>query len=193
MLARDDGNAADAVDGARFSRNTLRVMASRSRWLRIGLSAVIAALLYLPGLGTPALWEPDEGRYAEIAREMVVSGDYVTPRDNLIRYFEKPPLVYWAEAASMHIFGPTEFSARLPAAVFTIAEVAATCAIGEAMFGATAGFYGAIVLALCPLVFAFARFATLDPALAFFSPRRRRVLPQFRLRRLRGAVRDDSG
>ncbi|MGO9453745.1 MAG: phospholipid carrier-dependent glycosyltransferase [Candidatus Binataceae bacterium] len=143
-------------------------MAPRYRWFRIALSALIAALLYLPALGAPALWEPDEGRYAEIAREMVISGDYVTPRDNMVRYFEKPPLVYWAESAAIHLFGATEFAVRLPAALFTAGEVAATCAIGEAMFGAAAGLTGALALALCPLVFAFARFATLDPALAFF-------------------------
>ena len=135
---------------------------------RVALAALIAALLYLPGLGSPALWEPDEGRYAEIAREMVVSGDYVTPRDDQVRYFEKPPLVYWAEAVAIRLFGADEFAVRLPAALFTIGQVAATCLIGEAMFGAAAGFAGAVVLALCPLVFAFARFATLDPALAFF-------------------------
>src|SRR5208282_5715277 len=118
-------------------------------------------------LGAPPLWEPDEGRYAEIAREMVISGDYVTPRDNMVRYFEKPPLVYWAESAAIHLFGPTEFAVRLPAALFTAGEVAAACAIGEAMFGAAAGLTSAVVLALCPLVFAFARFATLDPALTF--------------------------
>ena len=53
---------------------------------------MLAAILYLPALGRPALWEPDEGRYAEIAREMVLTHDYVTPRDNWVRYFEKPPL-----------------------------------------------------------------------------------------------------
>jgi len=135
---------------------------------RVALAALIAALLYLPGLGAPALWEPDEGRYAEIAREMVASGDYITPRDDLVRYFEKPPLVYWAQAFAIRLFGANEFAVRLPAALFTIGQVAATCLIGEVMFGAAAGFAGAVVLALCPLVFAFARFATLDPALAFF-------------------------
>jgi 4-amino-4-deoxy-L-arabinose transferase-like glycosyltransferase len=135
---------------------------------RVALAALIAALLYLPGLGSPALWEPDEGRYAEIAREMVVSGEYITPRDDQVRYFEKPPLVYWAEAVAIRLFGADEFAVRLPAALFTIGQVAATCLIGEAMFGAAAGFAGAVVLALCPLVFAFARFATLDSALAFF-------------------------
>jgi 4-amino-4-deoxy-L-arabinose transferase-like glycosyltransferase len=139
-----------------------------NRSSRVALAALIAALLYLPGLGTPALWEPDEGRYAEIAREMVVSGDYITPRDDQVRYFEKPPLVYWAEAVAIRLFGANEFAVRLPAALFTIAEVLATCLIGEAMFGPAAGFAGAVVLALCPLVFGFARFATLDPALAFF-------------------------
>ena len=157
-----------AVDVARSCRKTRGAMQPPSRSSRVALAALIAALVYLPGLGAPALWEPDEGRYAEIAREMVVSGDYITPRDDLVRYFEKPPLVYWAEAVAIRLFGADEFAVRLPAAVFTIGQVAATCLIGEAMFGAAAGFAGAVVLALCPLVFAFARFATLDPALAFF-------------------------
>lgn len=142
-------------------------MSPRRRTLRIALCALAAVLLYLPGLGRPALWEPDEGRYAEIAREMVVSGDYVTPTDNFVRYFEKPPLVYWAEAGAIHIFGATEFAVRLPAALSTAGEVAITAAIGEAMFGAEAGILGALALALSPLVFGFARFATLDPTLAF--------------------------
>jgi 4-amino-4-deoxy-L-arabinose transferase-like glycosyltransferase len=157
-----------AVDVASRRRKTRGVMQPPTRSSRVALAALIAALLYLPGLGAPALWEPDEGRYAEIAREMVVSGDYITPRDNLVRYLEKPPLVYWAEAVAIRLFGANEFAVRLPAALFTIGQVAATCLIGEAMFGAGAGFAGAVVLALCPLVFAFARFATLDPALAFF-------------------------
>ncbi|HTW89451.1 MAG TPA: phospholipid carrier-dependent glycosyltransferase [Candidatus Binataceae bacterium] len=129
---------------------------------------MVAALLYLPGLGRPALLEPDEGRYAEIAREMVVSGDYVTPRDDWVRYFEKPPLVYWLSAASIEVFGPTEFAVRLPAAISSIGTVALTEMLGEAMFGAMAGMLGAMALALSPLFFGFARFATLDPALTFF-------------------------
>jgi 4-amino-4-deoxy-L-arabinose transferase-like glycosyltransferase len=129
---------------------------------------MIAALLYLSALGGPALLEPDEGRYAEIAREMVVSADYVTPRNDWVRYFEKPPLVYWASAASIRIFGPNEFAVRLPAATFSVGQVAVTEIIGEAMFGATVGMLGAMALALSPLFFGFARFATLDPALAFF-------------------------
>jgi len=132
------------------------------------MAAIVAAILYLPGLGRPALWEPDEGRYAEIAREMAVSGDLVTPRNDYVRYFEKPPLVYWTEAAAIRIFGTTEFAVRLPAALFTAGQAAIVCAIGEVMFGAAAGLLAAMALALSPIVFAFARFATLDPALTFF-------------------------
>lgn len=142
-------------------------MLAANRPLRLALYALLAALVYLPGLGRPALWEPDEGRYAEIAREMAVSGDYVTPRDDFELYFEKPPLVYWAEAASIHVFGVDEFAVRLPAALFSVGQVVVTAALADAMLGATAGFLAAVVLALSPLFFGFARFATLDPALAF--------------------------
>src|SRR5208283_4026740 len=83
-------------------------------------------------------------------------------------YFEKPPLVYWAEAAAIHVFGVNEFAVRLPAALFSIGQVVITAALAEVMLGAAAGFFAAIVLALSPLFFGFARFATLDPALAFF-------------------------
>jgi 4-amino-4-deoxy-L-arabinose transferase-like glycosyltransferase len=158
----------DPVDETAVRPNTARVMAPRSRGLRIALAAIVAAIVYLPGLGRPALWEPDEGRYAEIAREMALSGDLVTPRNDYLRYFEKPPLVYWSEAAAIRVFGPSEFAVRLPAALFTAGQAAIVCAIGDAMFGAAAGLLAALALALSPIVFAFARFATLDPALAFF-------------------------
>ncbi len=143
-------------------------MLAANRPLRLTVYALLAAVLYLPGLGRPALWEPDEGRYAEIAREMLVSDDYVTPRDDYELYFEKPPLVYWAEAAAIKIFGINEFAIRLPAALFSIGQVVVTAALAEAMLGIASGFLAALALALSPLFFGFAQFATLDPALAFF-------------------------
>ena len=63
------------------------------------------------------LQHPDEGRYAEIAREMAVSGDWVTPRLNDLKYFEKPPLQYWLGAATFDALGVNEWTARLPTAV----------------------------------------------------------------------------
>ena len=143
-------------------------MSRRGRILRTVLCALIACVLYLPGLGRPALWEPDEGRYAEIAREMVQSGDYVTPRDDWVRYFEKPPLIYWASAAAIKGLGTNEFAVRLPAALFSIGQVAITYALAEEMFDITAAALAAFSLALSPLFFGFGRSLTLDPALSFF-------------------------
>src|SRR5258706_8427026 len=59
------------------------------------------------------LANPDEGRYSEISREMAATGDWVTPRLNGIKYFEKPPLQYWASAVSFKLFGENEYTARL--------------------------------------------------------------------------------
>lgn len=143
-------------------------MLARSRPARVLIAAIVAALLYLPALGSAPLWEPDEGRYAEIPREMLVSGDFVTPRNNYVRYFEKPPLVYWMTAASMAVFGENEFAARLPAALASIGQVVIVALLAESMLGATAGFIAALALATFPVFIGFARFATLDPPLAFF-------------------------
>jgi 4-amino-4-deoxy-L-arabinose transferase-like glycosyltransferase len=70
----------------------------------------------LPLLVRP-LWEPDEGRYAEIPREMLATGDWLTPRLNGVLYFEKPPLQYWLSAISMKLFGMNGAAARLPLAL----------------------------------------------------------------------------
>ena len=79
----------------------------------LGLLAALFFALCFGTLETRGLFWPDEGRYAEVAREMVASGDYVTPRLNDLKYFEKPPLQYWASAVAFRIFGPDEWSARL--------------------------------------------------------------------------------
>src|SRR5579859_4468897 len=110
-----------------------------SRTRRQLIIAVVAALIYFVALGTPALWEPDEGRYAEIAREMVISGDYVTPRDDWVRYLEKPPLVYWMTAAAIRLLGRNETAARLPIAIASIAQIAIVQVLAETMFGPLAG------------------------------------------------------
>src|SRR3954463_16193784 len=79
------------------------------------LLAVIAAfaLAWFAGLEYRTLLHPDEGRYAEIPREMVVSGDWITPRLNGLKYFEKPPLQYWVTAAAYEMFGVHNWTARL--------------------------------------------------------------------------------
>ena len=84
------------------------------------LLALLAALFLLAWLfptATRTLVRPDEGRYTEIAREMALSADYVTPTLNGLKYFEKPPLQYWATALAFKAFGQHEFTARLWSAV----------------------------------------------------------------------------
>ncbi len=86
----------------------------RNAWLA---ALACFVLVYIIPLGARPFIIPDEVRYAEIAREMAESGDWVVPRLNGIRYFEKPPLGYWLTALSMKTFGYNAFSARLPSAL----------------------------------------------------------------------------
>src|SRR5690242_11636271 len=84
-----------------------------STWLlRSGL-LLAALVIWFSNLDYRKLIKPDEGRYAEISREMAVTGDWVTPRLNGIKYLEKPPLHYWVGAAAMDQFGTHEWTARL--------------------------------------------------------------------------------
>ena len=76
------------------------------------LAAACLLLLLLWNLGGAPLLEPDEGRYAEIPREMVASGDLVTPHLNGVIYFEKPPLHYWLTAASISFILNSSLTAR---------------------------------------------------------------------------------
>src|SRR5450759_2799299 len=75
------------------------------------LLLAIFTLVWFSTLEYRKLIKPDEGRYAEIAREMALSGDWVTPRLNGIKYFEKPPLQYWATAAAHAVFGRHHWTA----------------------------------------------------------------------------------
>lgn len=77
----------------------------------------IFACIYLLPLGVRPLMEPDETRYAEIPREMILTGDWIAPHLNGLRYFEKPPLGYWANALSIMLFGENDFAVRLPSAL----------------------------------------------------------------------------
>ena len=88
--------------------------------------AALAALIFFFNLWRYGLWEPDEARYAEIAREMVSGGSHVVPHLNYVIYVEKPPLLYWLTSFSFAIFGINEFAARLFVALFGVLGVAGT-------------------------------------------------------------------
>ncbi|MGA6993678.1 MAG: phospholipid carrier-dependent glycosyltransferase [Candidatus Deferrimicrobiaceae bacterium] len=124
------------------------------------------AILYGSALGTIPLLEPDEGRYAEIPREMLASGDFVTPHLNGVAYLEKPPLFYWGTAASLAVFGETEFGARCFTAAVSVAGILLTYWMGATLAGWRAGLYAAIVLSTSFYYYAIGRLNTLDMTLA---------------------------
>ena len=109
------------------------------------LALVFGALLAWM-LGSAPLRNPDEGRYAEIPREMLASGDWVTPRLNGVPYFEKPPLVYWTVAACEKVLGPSEWSVRLTPALFALGGILTAYAAARRIYGRDAGFWSAVVL-----------------------------------------------
>lgn len=84
---------------------------TRRDWLCLGVGLVMLLVICL---GRRGLNEPDEGRYANIARAMVLSGDWWEPRMSGYGHYDKPPLIYWATAASLRVFGMNEWAARLP-------------------------------------------------------------------------------
>src|SRR5688572_10460409 len=122
--------------------------------------------LYFFALGRLELVRPDEPRTAEIAREMIVTGDWVTPRLNDTRYFEKPPLVYWTTALSQLAFGPGEAALRLTPTLFGLAGILLTYAAARRLHGREAGLAAAIVLGTSILYFGIARLLQLDMALS---------------------------
>ncbi|HSQ14876.1 MAG TPA: phospholipid carrier-dependent glycosyltransferase, partial [Candidatus Binatia bacterium] len=124
------------------------------------------AVIYYAGLGTIPLLEPDEGRYAEIPREMLARGDFVTPHLNGVVYLEKPPLFYWGNAASFALFGESEFSARLFTATVSIAGVLLTYWMGAVLAGPRAGLFSAMVLSTSLYHYIIGRINTLDMTLA---------------------------
>ena len=123
-------------------------------------------LLWFAPLGSYRLFDPDEGRYAEIPREMVASGDWVTPRLNDLKYFEKPPLHYWATAVAFEVFGEHEWSARLWVALTGFLGLLLTAWVGTRIHGARAGAMAALVQGGSLLYFALARMSTLDMGLS---------------------------
>ena len=105
---------------------------------------------------------PDEARYAEIPREMLVSHDFITPRINGIPYFEKPPLVYWMQAASLKTFGLNEEAARLPTALMALLGCLATYFTARKLYDRRTGIFAALILSTSLLYFTLARVVTLD-------------------------------
>lgn len=140
--------------------------ARRKLWYVASIAVVILGLGF--GLDGYPLLDPDEGRNAEIAREMAVTNDYVLPRLNDMPYLDKPVLYFAAEAAAMEVLGPTVLAARLISLLFTVATLILVAWFGRRLFGATAGWIAAVATGSTPLTMAYARTVIFDSALTFF-------------------------
>ena len=126
----------------------------------------LPALLLYPCLSF-ALFEPDESRYAEVPREMLQRGDWVTPRLDGEAYLEKPPLLYWLTAISYEVFGVHDWAARLPPALAVHGTIFLVYFFGRRIFGDRAAFRGALVLSLAPGFVAIGRLLLIDGVLTF--------------------------
>ena len=143
----------------------------------VGLGAVIglATTLFFFHLGAYGLFEPDEGRYAEIAREMLASRNFIVPHLNYVPYIEKPPLLYWLTALAMRLLGVNEFAARFANALAAFAGVALTCAFTRRVFDPRRAILAGAILATSALYAVMAQVLTTDMLLtalttaAFFA------------------------
>lgn len=141
------------------------VAAARSRRAVIAL-VVVVLLAWFASLELRGLFIPDEGRYAEIPREMLETGDWVTPRLNGLRYFEKPPLQYWLTAASYAVFGEDEWTARLPSTLLGFLAVVMTTLTARRLWGPRAVLTTSVVLASSWAYYLSGQYLTLDITLS---------------------------
>jgi 4-amino-4-deoxy-L-arabinose transferase-like glycosyltransferase len=133
------------------------------------LKLLLALALTTPfwDLGHP-LWEVDDARYAEVPREMVARGSWLTPTLNDCDYVEKPPLIYWLPAASYRLFGVSEAAARLPNALLALLGLLGIWWLGAWLFTPATGMWAAVVLATTSEYFMLGRLLTPDMTVSVF-------------------------
>ena len=135
--------------------------------LHIPVLLVVSAILFFTNLGGYDLWPPDEPRFAEVAREMMASGDYLVPRVNGQPYTEKPPVLFWLTALVSSPFGDvSETTARLPLAIGGMLTVLMTYLLARSLYGTRVAFWAGMILATTHRFWWQARFGQIDMILA---------------------------
>jgi len=131
------------------------------------LLVVLAGCLFFAGLGSLPLLEPDEGRNAEVAREMLASGDWITPHYDGLPYLDKPAVFFCLVASSFKLSGLHEWSARAPSALMGLCLLLLSWFLARRMFGDSTALRAGVVIATAPLVMVFSRLVIFDMTLAF--------------------------
>ncbi len=133
-------------------------VSASARRRSVAVLVVLWCVLHLGGLFSPGLLDDVDSIYIEAAREMLHRHDYVTPYVDGIRFFDKPPLMYWLAAAGMKVFGEYDWAARLLLSVCVLGLFLAVYALGTRLFSERGGFYAALVLATSLGPYVFTRF-----------------------------------
>jgi 4-amino-4-deoxy-L-arabinose transferase-like glycosyltransferase len=131
--------------------------ARQRRWVYLAVLLISGAVYLGCIVSPPSLMDDVDAVQAQIARNMVSSGDWVTARLDGVAYLEKAPLIYWAIAASYKIFGAYDWVARIPIALSAMALAWLTAAFGIWAFGRRAGFYAGLCISTCVGLFLFTR------------------------------------
>lgn len=145
----------------------MNILLSHKKLVLFTVILAVLALYFIP-LGSYPLLEADEGRYAEMPREMIESGNFVTPMLNYVKYFEKPVLLYWMNAGSFLAFGQNEFAARFATALCALLGALVTGMLGAYIYGSAAGLLAGIITATSLLYFAIGTINITDMPLSFF-------------------------
>jgi len=134
--------------------------------MRAGLiGAAIAALVTIPGLGSGTLWDNSETAYGEVAREILLTHDWVVMHLNGAAWFVQPPLYFWIAAICVKIFGLTSFALRLPSALATMAMGGVVTIAVARRFSTRAGIYAGVALSTCLMQAIVGRLAIMDALL----------------------------
>jgi 4-amino-4-deoxy-L-arabinose transferase-like glycosyltransferase len=137
-------------------------MLRRSRDTLLAALLAAAVLPYFLNLGVSSIWDANEAFYAQTPREMIETGDYITPSFNFQLRMNKPVLSYWNVAASYHLFGISEWSERVPIAIGAVVVIGTAFGLGRLLGGTLAGLLAAIVLATSPRLVLLARRIIID-------------------------------
>jgi dolichyl-phosphate-mannose-protein mannosyltransferase len=128
----------------------------RGTALAVAVAVALAIVLIAPGLSVAPFDDPGEGMHAEVAREVLESGDWLSLHLNGVRYVDKPPLLYWLAALAMKAWGPAEWVVRLVPFAGTLAAIAATALLGARWLGPRGGVIAGLALLTCPGFLAYA-------------------------------------